>query len=405
MFKSFSWLFFAHAFAQFIQLAMQPILTKYFSPADFNSLGQVLSLATILVIGGNLQLHTCLSVARSDETREELLRIGLGWLTSFSLVVILSALTISIISSADDVNVAWGISLGLMVWLIGTANLMFGYYTGIGDFKQSGYLSIGRAISISLAQLSMTLKPVGNGLLLGLLLGEFFVRGVYKSFFRRLRFFSWCSNFMPVLRGQKNYVFFGTIQEAVSVLVLMTPLYFFGHRFGDEIGGNYVFAYRIMWAPVILIAGSISPILLRHLSVMNTSVLLRAGWRLVAQSILIFCVSVIFLNFIFIPILDWWLDERWDYSVVMMGYISLWVSAYLSVLKIRQLYRVLLLQKIQLAIDLLIASMLILIFMYAPMSWNELIVISSLIGVAQNLLILIVFVFISRFSAKFRIEA
>lgn len=396
MFKKIGWLFFANSFAQVVQLLTQPVLTRYFGPAEFNLIGQITSLATVFVIVGNLQLHNCLAVSRNEEEREDILNAGLGWLTCLSLVVILIAVVVSQFITKSNFETKQAIYLGLMIWILGTGNLIFGYFSGASNFRQAGYFSIKRAVFVSGAQFILALKPIGNGLILGVVLGEFAVRATTLNVVKKINFNSWLKKLRISVKKYRDYTFFGTFQESVSVLVLMLPLYSFGFLFGDQIGGNYAFAYRMVWAPGMLLAASISPILLRHLSSIEKSILLRVNSQIILQAALIFLVSICVFHYVLIPAVDWWLDARWDIAMEMMASLALWVSAYLAALKVRQLYRVYRLQKWQLVIDIFIVTAMAIAFFILKLDSKKLILVSSLIGVAQNFTIIFVYIIFSK---------
>ena len=359
-------------------------------------MGQIISLATVFVITGNLQLHNCLAISKNAEDREDILSSGLGWLTCFSFLVIIIAAIIPKAFAENNFSLEKAVYLGIMVWILGTANLTLGYYSGESDFRQAGYFSIKRAFLISSMQLAMALKPIGNGLILGIICGELTLRVTSVKIIKKLSLKSWHEKLKLNLKKYHDFTLFGTLQEFVSVFVLMLPLFSFGHLHGDEIGGNYVFAYRMTWAPGMLVAASISPIILRHLSSSNKDIAHYSDFRLIFEFLLIFPVGVLCFNYLLVPIIDWWLASGWNIAVEMMAPLSLWVAAYLSALKTRQLYRVHRLQKWQLLIDAFMASSMAVIFFILKFDLKTLVVASSSIGVLQNFLIVVVFTAISK---------
>lgn len=397
MLKSISVLFILSAVAQLIQLVVQPILANMLEPSEFSLLGKILALAAILVIAGNLQIHNCLIVTDSSEERKDLFAIGVVWLSVYSVAVVGMQLLTSELWERPATAGCFGIFLGVAIWVAGTTNLLAGYYSASRDFRHVGYLSVQRAILVSVAQYLMSWVSFANSLVVGLFTGELLVRllnySVFKDTWRRFSVFRMKQLFLKY----RAFTFTGTVQESVSVIALMAPLYYFGERFGDHIGGNYAFAYRMAWAPGMLIASSVSSILLKNLaSKQDWEIRSEVRW-LPVQSLVIFVLAYLLLRGIILVVVPW-LNMSWADSVGMMQWVSLWVAMYLAALKARQLFRVFHLQKWQLAIDLFIVCGMLLTFHLPGLSWSDALFASSVLGVFQNIIMIGAIVVIIRSS-------
>jgi len=393
MLKNISILFISTLIAQLIQLAIQPFLANILDHSEFNFLGKVLSLASMFVIFGNLQIHTCLVVSNDKSEQRELFTVGFAWLTGYSIVIAIAQIGYSLFLGNSAEKDILGLYIGIAVWITGTTNLLVGYYSASGEFRRVGVFSIGRALAVSTMQFFLAQISFAYALVLGLFMGEFFIRLLHFKTFIDIQSRITLNGLRKSFSKYQAFIIAGTAQEFVSVVALMAPLFLFGEKYGDYVGGSYALAYRMTWAPGMLIASSVSSVMLKDMSGKSASQLKIDLQKSPFQSLIIFFSSLLILISISF-LLDFWLDKSWDDSVEMMHWISFWVSTYLASLKARQLFRVLHLQRFQLAIDLFVASGMISIFYFFNLSWHDALVLSSSLGVLQNIFITISIFFI-----------
>jgi len=388
MLKNVSWLLFASVLGQLIQFIMQPLLANVYDLEAFRLFGEVISLATILVVFANFQLQTCI-VLLDEEKRAAALVVGLLWL--FACVFlggVASLLWFWLIDfSVDSIEKLLWVLPAILV--IGSANLISGYYSGTGVFHVSAKFNFARAIFVPSGQFFLGASFKHSGLLIGYLLGEGLVRLVfYKTYYRwalrKVKETAKCIWF-----EYRKFCIAGTVQESVSVLVLMTPLYFFSTEFGSVVGGGYAFAFKISWAPSVLIATSVSAVLFKVLADSRGS--FDFGFlKNLFQAAIVFFVVWGGYAFVLIPVLELVLEKKWLESIGMVSVISVWVSAYLASLKIRQMYRVYGLQLWQLAVEVFVFVIVLTVFKTAD-GWREALYLSTAVGVVQNIAIFLLF--------------
>lgn len=402
MFKNVSWLFFASVLGQLIQFAMQPLLANVFDLEAFRLFGEVVSLATILVVFANSQLQTCI-VLIDEGKRGAALAVGLLWLFAWVFLGGVASLLwfwLMGFSVEKMEKLFWILSA---VLVIGSANLISGYYSGVGAFRVSAKFNFARAVFVPVGQFFIGSSFKYSGLLVGYLLAEslvrlIFFRTYYPKALRKIKEAAKC-----IWIEYRKYCFSGTIQESVSVLVLMTPLYFFSTQFGSVIGGSYAFAFKISWAPSVLIATSVSAVLLKVLADSRGDC--DFGFlKNLSQAVVVFVVVMVGYMMILVPTLELVLEEKWLESIGMISVVSVWISAYLASLKVRQMYRVYGLQLWQLMVEILVFVLVLTVFKMAD-GWREALYLSTAVGVFQNIAIfLLFFVAIKRVDLKTKVE-
>ncbi len=402
MLKNVSWLFVASVFGQLIQFVMQPLLANVYDLEAFRLFGEVVSLATILVVFATSQLQTCI-VLLDEEKRAPALVVGLLWLSAWVFFGgVASLLWFWLMGfSVEDMEKLFWISSAVLV--IGSANLISGYYSGVGAFRVSAKFNFARAVFVPMGQFFIGASFKHSGLLIGYLLGESLVRLIFFKtyYYRALRKVKEAAK--CIWLEYRKFCFAGTIQESVSVLVLMTPLYFFSTQFGSAIGGSYAFAFKISWAPSVLIATSVSAVLLKVLADSRGDC--DFGFlKNLSQAIVVFIVVLVGYVIILVPILELVLEEKWLESIDMISVVSVWVSAYLASLKVRQMYRVYGLQLWQLMVEIFVFVIVLTVFKIAD-GWREALYLSTAVGVFQNIAIfLLFFVAIKNFKLKAKVE-
>jgi O-antigen/teichoic acid export membrane protein len=390
MFRKLSWLVFAVGSSQAAQLIMQPVLAKYYEPHEFNLLGQIISLGSLLVILANAQIHTCILVCGQTSDRQALFYAGFVAVTIFTALIVTFGGLLYMAGRPPMASMLC-VYTGLMVWFLGTSNLLLSYFAAEGDFRRHGFFSLTRGISIPIFQLLFAVILMPTGLVIGILAGETVARVVGKDIFLSPQHKTTRTRALSALAKYRKVITFGTLQEMVAVAALMLPLYYFTTFFGEDVGGNYALAFRIAWAPSILIAGSLSAVLLRDLADRTEDQLLKWDVKSAIEPIVIFLATCSAYYLLIIPAFAWWLDDRWAVAVGMLSWISLWVSSYLAALKIRQIYRVLHLQKWQLAVDLFVAVCILIAYIIGKDNWTTFLRLTCLIGVIQNFLLVAIF--------------
>lgn len=66
------------------------------------------------------------------------------------------------------------------------------------------------------------------------------------------------------LLKRKAFTVFGTAQELLTVVAYYMPLFFMELKFGGNVSGQYAFASRLVWGPLVVVTASLSQVLIKY---------------------------------------------------------------------------------------------------------------------------------------------
>lgn len=250
--KQIKSLMLGNGLAQALQFGSILILSRIYEPSDFGFLAQVQSIAMIGAIWVTLQLHLTIPLQKTIEEAKQAIKIIEKIAFSLLLITIIPALIIG-------EEFAYAVILSLFLGLANTYNSYLVYGGQFG--KLSGFYVV-RAILIITLQILLSILKIDNGLVVATLAGELFA-AVYLRFKRVGSISNGVASWNQILNYIKNnkaFSIYGSIQETVSVVAFFTPLFMFSYKYGDDVGGQYAMANRLVWAPVVLLSSSFAQV-------------------------------------------------------------------------------------------------------------------------------------------------
>ncbi|SFO02634.1 hypothetical protein SAMN05421741_11727 [Paenimyroides ummariense] len=295
MFKNFLKLFSGNAFAQAIQLLGLLVLTTLYIPDDFGVLGKIQSISAILTIVLTLQLQHIIPLSKNE--KEATLQTSLVFSTL--LIMFTLIITISFFISKEYIFAT------LFAFLLAIVNLLNNFLIYRGEFTSLSLIFILRAIFIVILQLLFFYVKVDYGLLLGAFIGELvsvlFIFLYKKLFFITFFYKNSLKSVKSLVVEWRSYTIFGTIQELLSVLIYSLPVIFYVDKFGENIGGQFSMAYRLIWAPTVLVSSSLAQVLTHKFAKDNDFVFLKSVFwfdkRLIVVLVLLF-MGLFYIDFI-----------------------------------------------------------------------------------------------------------
>jgi O-antigen/teichoic acid export membrane protein len=239
--------------AQLLQFGSILILSRIYQPSDFANLAQVQSIAIIASIIITLQLHLTIPLAKSTKHAQEKVQL----IQILSVCIFLLGLPPAIVYGQSAIFAC------ILSFLLGLANTYISFLVYKGSFGKVSILYVTRAIIIIVMQIFFFYAEFRNGLVIATLAGEAIFTlflglktnnniQVYNFEYRKLK---------SIVIKNKSFSLYGTIQEVVSVAAFYAPLILFNIKYGEDIGGQYAMASRIIWAPIVLISSSFSQVL------------------------------------------------------------------------------------------------------------------------------------------------
>lgn len=365
--------------AQGLQLLSLLVLSRIYRPSDFGLLAQVQSIATLACIVATLQLHLTIPLAGTADKARAAAEI----VQSICLTVFLMSLPVALyLGKVVTFSVVLALFLGL-------ANTYTSYLVANGSFGRMSKFYITRAVLIIGLQIGFAALSVPDGLLWAVVMAEglaaLYLRLAHLGPLDTIRLE--IGKALEMAARLKSFSLYGTTQELMSVCAFYAPLLLFTSKFGESTGGHYAMASRLVWAPVILLSGSMAQVLYHQFGKQPPTSLGSMyqpvfGLR-VAVGILATCAAAFGLQNVTLLALG----AQWDLASHMLPLHLLWGAAFLLSTPFRVACRVLHLQKYQLTID---AGMLAAIWLlFALSAMTPLLTMRALVAIAavQNALL------------------
>lgn len=257
------------AVAQLMTLAAMPFISRIYTPEDYGIFGAFVAVSMIVAVISTLQLHQAIILPKTNSHAA-----GLFWLAALGAtvaggagaLVALGYLTATGGPDAGQAVLAKSLLFGLAVAAVGTGHACQGLAVRGRAFNGIGISSVVKAGVTIFAQVGGGLLASGGslGLLIGYVAGEVasviymmgvvLPREVFSVSITKVRF-------RVLLRRYKDFVLFGTAQEAMGSASQGLPVMILAATFGDVAAGSYSFAMKVLMAPVNLISGSVRQVL------------------------------------------------------------------------------------------------------------------------------------------------
>lgn len=332
-----------NSLAQLLQFGSIFILSRIYQPSDFGLLAQVQSIAMIASIVLTLQLHLTIPLSKNhDEALETVKHIQ-----ALSLRIFLVAFIPAFLYG--DVAL-YAIFLSLF---LGFANTYTGYLVHSGSFEKLSFFYVARALLIIAMQIGFAFFEFEHGLIIATLMGEA-LSAIYLGC-RSIYYME--GNGRPAgdlklfVLNNKQFSIYGTIQEIISVSAFYAPLLLFSLKFGEDVGGQYAMASRLVWAPVGLVSGSYAQALFhkfgKNAPANNSEIASIMPNMWIAITMLMVCGIAFNFNRITLYVIG----DKWELASLMIPIQGIWGLIFFMSTPYRVLIRVFRIQKSQLLID------------------------------------------------------
>lgn len=330
--------------AQALQFASLVILSRIYMPTDFGFLAQVQSAATLLAIGATLQLHLTISLSRSAEDA----RAAVKHVESVCLILLAVA---AVPALALGAHFPFAVVLAAFLGLSNTYN---GYLVFSGSFGQLSAFYVARAMAIIACQILLAVAEVPDGLVWAALAGEACAAGYLRA--ARVKLWTWpgldLGKAWQFVKSHPSFSLFGTLQELASASAFYAPLILFAHVHGQAVAGQYAMANRLVWAPVVLVSGSLAQVLHHRFGRQPPSRMSEVFPPKRLWTTLPALAAIGALSFLLQGPVNWALGPAWGMASEMIPFMVLSGCAFMVSIPFRIACRVLHLQKWQLMQDL-----------------------------------------------------
>lgn len=341
-YKNLASLLSGNAIAQVIQLLGLVFFATVYAPSAFGILGTSQSIAVIVAALCTLQMNIMVPLAKDREEAVSL--VNDARLTIFIFVFAMSPLIL-----------VWG-NLFFVVLLLALVVSLNNVHCALVVFDEKfpslSIFYLFRAALIVLFQYLLFLPLPENGLLWGSVVGElvacFVLVFISKGGLARVS----GKGLWTKLVARRAYTLYGTLQELLTIAAYYMPLYIFQLKFGSHISGQYAFASRLVWGPLIVLTSSLSQVLIKFYAGEEGQ---RRFLSLHVNTVR-YMFPIIFLCAL-VASLTWKVSSlivgvEWGYASGMLGLSILWAGFFLLSMPYRVMLRVKGLQRLQLFVDL-----------------------------------------------------
>jgi len=258
------------AFAQFLMVLILPLLTRFYSPADFTVLAVYASILGIFASIACLRLEIAIPIPESDEDAVNLLALALFFATIFglfwgALVWFFSDELTMLTGQPAFEPFLWLVPLG--VWLSGSYSALQFWATREKQFSLIAKTRISQATGSATIQVGLGWVSITP---LGLLLGQLVnsgsgVIGLGASIWRHHRdtlHLIRPRKMLDVLRVYQRYPRYSILEALANNGNIQIPILIIASLAAGPEAGFLMLATRIMAAPVGLVGGAISQVYL-----------------------------------------------------------------------------------------------------------------------------------------------
>lgn len=373
------------ALAQVLQLVSQPLLTYLYTKESFGYLSIVMSIVTFSAIICNFQFNNLILI--SKENTSKLFTSGFFLSIILEIMVFGCLFVFSYHVFENDRNIL--LLLTIFYLLFYCFNTLF--RAVMLKKEKNKIYSFGilvRSLVIILSQIVLSFFYESFGLIVGIVIGEFFLilyGFIYGRHFIKFSDIS-IKEILEPIQSEIKFLSTGTLQELTSTSMFLAPLILIIYKYSYEIGGEFSVVHKLAWGPAFLLAQVVSPILLQYISRENFKDIYLFDIR---KSILFFCLTSLIAfssaSFIFSLLLK----SNWYDAIWLSKYMVIWVLSFIVALPYRILIKSEKKQTLQFMVDLIILIIFLSIFI-VNYSFNQYIILLTTFGVLGNFLIMLI---------------
>ena len=254
--------------AQAIPIAISPILTRLYTPADFGVFALYMAIVSIVsvLVTGRYELAIMLPKKDDDAINIVALSVGLSCVISVVLLLIVSVFNSQITKLLGSPAVSnW-------LYFIPASTLLTGIYQSLNywsnrkeHYKRLALSRIVQSTGASMAQLGSGYAAVGGaGLLAGQLFGQAFsttilARLVWREDQSDLRGVS-RQEIKEVARKYKDFPKYMIAGQLANVASGQMPMLLLSALFGPAVAGFYALSQRVLMTPMSLVGAAVGDV-------------------------------------------------------------------------------------------------------------------------------------------------
>jgi len=378
VFRSISKILGGTASAQVITLLAMPFISRLYLPADYGLFGVIVAVTMIVAIIASFQLHQAIVLPKVKSHAIGLFQLAcLGVMAGGTLTAIVAYGYWYIFHNDMEAlhMLKMALLTGLAVSAVGIGQASQGLAVREKAFGRIGIAAMIRASVVIAIQITLGLSGSGA---IGLLAG--YVAGEVAALFYLCKLALPASSFRPqgqwkrfrVLAGRyKDFVSFGTAQEAMNSASQGLPVMLLAAYFGPTVAGYYAFAIKIIMAPVNTLAGALRQVLsVRFAEQLNRPEMMRVDFRHATLGLAIPTVLGALAIMAFMPdIFQHIFGEEWREAGEYATWLVLWCAFLIFNVPATLSFRILRRQKAGFVINLMVLATRSAVLIVGGMYW------------------------------------
>lgn len=256
--------------AQAIPIVISPILTRFYSPADFGIFALFMSLTSILVViaTGKYDLSIILPSKNSDSRQLVVLSVIISLIFSFIVLIIIVLFYSDIeLLNSNVSTLEWLYLLPLSILLTSGYQVLIPYENRSKNYKKISMSLIFQNITTAMVNiLTILITPTFWGLifakLIGITISIFFLLLYNKSQLLKVKVSF--TRILHLAKRYKKFPIFSLPADLSSIITNELPILLFVIFYSNSILGLYALAMRVVAAPISIIGSSISNVFRRE---------------------------------------------------------------------------------------------------------------------------------------------
>jgi O-antigen/teichoic acid export membrane protein len=339
--------------SQLIPIAISPVISRLFTPADFGVYSLYTAITGILWIFTSLKYNQAIVIAKNEEEASGLL------IFSISSTIGISILSGLIFFGFGDYILMWigEPALSAWIWVIPLTILFNGLLITLVQWfnRKSKYKAMSEQKIVMSSTMAVSNLLTGfynltsNGLILSNFLGFFsgtffllFKGHVFSSIKQYYKVFT-CRKWKTLLTKYKQFPLYSLPQALMFQLYIYLPVFFINSTFSSETLGAYTMTRRILVLPATVLIGSLGQVYYQKAAQMYASqryklyAFTRNTFILIFSTVAIGSLGVGY----FLPdIFSFVLGADWVFSGVIGQYLLIYLVLYISISPFFQIYLV-----------------------------------------------------------------
>jgi O-antigen/teichoic acid export membrane protein len=321
------------AVAQAMTVLALPILTRLYSPADFQVFAVYSATLAILAVIACARLEIAIPIPKRDYEAVNLLALAL---VSAAVIAALTALAVFAFPSFIATMIGWDASPAYL-WLFPVGVIMSGSYAAaqlwatrrrnFGDIARTRATQVATGLTVQIAFGILRIAP------LGLLLGHLLTSAagslrLWRSAFRHdRRLLSAISprRMMATLRRHRQFPLFSVIDALATNGANQLPLIIIAALVSGPEAGFLLLAIRLVGAPVQLIGNATSQVFLSHAAEQHHGGQLGRATENIVRPLMVWGASaIIFGSFAASQLFGLVFGAEWERAGIILMWVAPW---------------------------------------------------------------------------------